>query len=154
MGHKPRRGPPGSTRGMPWLYRLLSAELYSQALFNGLTKPGVVRYFLQRTWGGKHIDETMCAYSVATAAQPGARFAPLHFLAGDLFSADIHTVYEGIGQPVWASHGVRGDFTDYRGMSIVRLRPNWKIDVFQTGALPYFEVPAAFLGTMDAFLGV
>jgi hypothetical protein len=154
MGLRPRRGPPGSTRGLPWLHRILSVPLWSQGLFDSLTRPDVVRYFLRRTWGGKNIDETMCAYSVATAAQPGARFAPLHFLAGNLFSADVHTVYEGITQPVWASHGVRGDFTDYRGMSIVRPRPNWRIDVFQTGALPYFEVPAAFLSRMDAFLGV
>jgi pimeloyl-ACP methyl ester carboxylesterase len=152
MGHKPRRGPAGSTRGMSWLHRILSAPLYSQALFNGLTKPAVVRYFLQRTWGGKQIDEAMCAYSVATAAQPGARFAPLHFLAGNLFSNDIHSVYEAITQPVWASHGVRGDFTDYRGMDIVGRRPNWKIDIFQTGALPYFEVPREFNAAMDAFL--
>ena len=154
MGLKPRRGPAGSTRGMPWLHRVLSAPLWSQSLFNGLTKPGVVRYFLKRTWGSKNIDETMCAYSVATAAQPGARFAPLHFLAGNLFSADIHTVYEGLTQPVWASHGVRGDFTDYRGLRIVSGRPNWQVSVFQTGALPYFEVPAPFNAAMDRFLAV
>jgi pimeloyl-ACP methyl ester carboxylesterase len=152
MGLKPRRGPAGSTRGMPWLYRALSNPLWSQALFNGLTKPAVVRFFLQKTWGSKAIDETMCAYSIATAAQPGARHAPLNFLAGNLFSADIHTVYEAITQPVWASHGVRGDFTDYRGLRIVSGRPNWQIDVFQTGALPYFEEPAAFNAKMDAFL--
>ena len=152
MGLKPRRGPPGSTRGIAWLHRVLSSSLWSQALFNGLTRPGVVRYFLRRTWGGKAIDETMWAYSVATAAQPGARFAPLHFLAANLFSADIHTVYEAITQPVWASHGVRGDFTDYRGLRIVSSRPNWQTQVFQTGALPYFEAPAAFNAAMDRFL--
>jgi hypothetical protein len=126
--------------------------LYSQALFNGLTRPAVVRYFLEKTWGSKAIDERMWAYSVATAAQPGARHAPLNFLAGNLFSNDISTVYEALTQPVWASHGVRGDFTDYRGLRIVSGRPNWQIDVFQTGALPYFEVPAAFNARMDAFL--
>ncbi len=152
MGLKPRRGPPGSTRGMPWLYRTLSAPLWAASLFRGLTKPGVVRYFLERTWGGKAIDEAMCSYAVITAAQPGARYAPLHFLAGNLFSADIHTVYEALTQPVWASHGVRGDFTDYRGLRIVSSRPNWQIQVFQTGALPYFEVPVAFNAAMDGFL--
>jgi hypothetical protein len=121
-------------------------------LFNGLTKPGVVRYFLERTWGGKAIDETLCSYAVMTAAQPGARYAPLHFLAGKLFSADIHTVYEALTQPVWASHGVRGDFTDYRGLRIVSGRPNWQIQIFQTGALPHFEVPVEFNAAMDRFL--
>jgi hypothetical protein len=152
QGTRQRRGPPGSDRGMPWLFNLLSAGVWTQGLFDTLTKPGVVRYFLQRTWGSKTIDEGLWAYSVATARQPGARYAPLHFLAGMLFSADIHNVYEALSQPVWASHGVRGDFTDYRGMSILSGRPNWRINVFQTGALPYFEVPGPFMAEMEAFL--
>ena len=152
MGLTARRGPPGSVRGFAWLHRLLSRPLWSQTLFNALTKPDVVRYFLKRTWGSPAIDETLWAYSTATAAQPGARFAPLHFLAGNLFSADIHTVYEAVTQPVWVSHGVRGDFTDYRGLRIVNTRPNWQVQVFQTGALVYFEVPAEFNAAMDRFL--
>jgi pimeloyl-ACP methyl ester carboxylesterase len=151
-GTKPRRGPAGSTRAIPWLRAVLQAPLWSEALFRGLTRPGVVRYFLQRTWGGKAVDETMWAYAVASAAQPGARHAPLCFLSAGLFSADIHTVYEALAQPVWASHGVRGDFTDYRGMTIVQGRPNWRVSVFPTGALPYFEVPAAFNADFDALL--
>ena len=152
MGLRPRRGPPGSTRGFAWLHRILSQPLWSQALFNALTRPDVVRYFLARTWGSKAIDETLCAYSVLSARQSGARFAPLHFLAGNLFSNDITTLYEAVTQPVWASHGIRGDFTDYRGMAIVRDRPNWQIDVYPTGALAYFEVPAEFGARCDQFL--
>nr|MCU0869299.1 alpha/beta hydrolase [Burkholderiales bacterium] len=83
---------------------------------------------------------------------PGARFAPFHFLSAGLFSADIHTVYTSLRQPVWMSHGVRGDFTDYRGTSIVEGRPNWCFTVFDTGALPYFEIPDAFNHAFDAFL--
>lgn len=152
MGTRVWRGAPGSTRGMPRLHRVLSAPLWAGGLFGLLTRPGVVRYFLQRTWGAKGIDENMWAYAVATAAQPGAHHAPLHFLAGNLFSADIHTVYEALAQPVWASHGVRGDFTDYRGLSLVRGRPNWRITQFDSGALPYFEHPALFNAVLDSHL--
>lgn len=80
---KPRRGAPGSTRGLRWLHRLPSAPLWSEALYRGLTKPGVVRYFLERTWGSKTIDEEMWADAVLAARAPGARHAPLHFLSGD-----------------------------------------------------------------------
>ena len=45
----------------------------------------------------------------ANARQPGARHAPLHFLAGKPFSADIHTGYDAMPHPVWLSHGDRGD---------------------------------------------
>ena len=152
QGRKSRRKVPGSTAGMGWLHRVLTVPLWSQALFDGLTRPAVVRYFLQRTWGSKTIDERLWAYCVQTAAQPGARHAPLDFLSGNLFSDDIHTVYEAITQPAWASHGVRGDFTDYRQIGIVSGRPNWHLDVFQSGALPYFEVPTAFMARCDRFL--
>ncbi|WP_164963804.1 alpha/beta fold hydrolase [Rubrivivax sp. JA1026] len=151
-GRRTLRGPQGSTLAMPWLHRLLSAKLWSDPLYRLLTRPGVVRYFLERTWGSKGIDETLWAYCVATARQPGARFAPLAFLAGKLFSADIQRVYEALPQPVWASHGVLGDFTDYRAMSIVNGKPNWRFSVYPTGALPFFELPRPFLNDLDAFL--
>ena len=151
-GQRTWRGAPGSTRAMPGLHRALTVPFWSQALFAALTRPAVVRYFLQRTWGGKGIDEALWASSVACAAEPGARHAPLHFLSGGLFSADISNVYEALTQPVWVSHGVRGDFTDYRGLSLVHERPNWRVTVYETGALPYFEVPERFMPTFDEFM--
>jgi pimeloyl-ACP methyl ester carboxylesterase len=151
-GTTPRRGPPGSTRAMPRLHALLSAKPWAEALYRGLTLPSVIRYFLQRTWGRRSIDETHWAYDVLTARQPGARFAPLHFLSGGLFSQDIHRIYEALRQPVWMSHGVRGDFKDFSGARLLRDSGNWRTTVFETGALPYFEVPSAFLQKFDAFL--
>ncbi len=150
-GRAPRRGPPGSTRKVPVLGSVLGASLWAQGLFDNLTRPGVVRFFLEKTFGAKTIDEPMWAYAVATARQPGARFAPLAFLGGGLFSADITAVYESLAMPVWASHGVRGDFTDYRGLAYVKERPNWHIRVLPTGALPYFEMAAEFGAEMDRF---
>jgi pimeloyl-ACP methyl ester carboxylesterase len=151
-GTRAWRGAPGSTRAVPGLHRLLSFPLWGEALFRGLTRPGVIRYFLERTFGRDEIDEALWAASVETVRAPGAHHAPLHFLSAGLFSADIHTVYESLTQPVWMSHGVRGDFTDYRGKRIVEGRPNWSITVFDTGAMPYFEQPDAFFVAFDAFL--
>ena len=153
MGRKEWRGAPGSTRFLPRFHRVVSHPRWAQALFNGLTKPPVVRYFLRRTWGGPNIDMQMADYAVLTAREPGARHAPLYFLSAGLFSADIHNVYEALTQPVWASHGVRGDFTDYRGLALISGRPNWRVSTFNTGALPYFEVPAEFNAQLRLFLG-
>jgi pimeloyl-ACP methyl ester carboxylesterase len=151
-GSRSRRDPPGSTQAKPWLYRALRGPGWGGALFRGLTRPGVIRYFLERTWGGKDIDETLWRYDVITTRQPGAEYAPLHFLGGSMFSTDIHTVYEQLAAPVWMSHGVRGDFVDYRGKRLVEGRPNWRFDVFATGAMPYFEVPRDFFAAYDSFL--
>ena len=148
------RGPPGSTRGKPWLYRALRGpgDAWGAGLFRALTRPGVIRYFLVKTWGSKAIDEELFAYDVLTTRMPGAEHAPLHFLSVQLFSADIHSVYGALALPVWMSHGVRGDFTDYRGKVIVEGSPNWHFTVFSTGALPYFEVPQEFCAAYDTFL--
>lgn len=153
-GRKRQRGLPGTDRGVAWLYHALRGpgRGWGGGLFRALTRPGVIRYFLERTWGSRDIDETLWAYDVLTTRQPGAEYAPLCFLAARLFSADIQTVYEQLGGPVWMSHGVRGDFTDYRGKDSVQSRPNWQFSVFPTGAMPYFEVLTDFTRAYDRFL--
>lgn len=150
-GNKRRYGPPGSTRGIPWLYRALANPAWSGALFNALTRPGVIRYFLERTWGSKHIDEALYRYDVLTTRQPGAKNAPLFFLAAYLFSDDINSLYEAVDCPAWVSMATRGDFTDYRGRSTVEGRPNWQFHLIEGGALPYFEKSDLFLTLLDPF---
>jgi pimeloyl-ACP methyl ester carboxylesterase len=146
------RGDPRSNRGLPVVYRLISAPLVGRSLFRLLTTRPSVRFFLQKTWGGKQIDEQVFEYSCRTARQPGARHAPLHFLSGYLFSRNPQAYFDDLAQPSWLSHGVRGDFTDFRGASRISDRPNWRIDSFATGALPYFEVTDAFTAAYDEFL--
>lgn len=151
-GSRRRRGPPGSTLALPWLHRVVSSRWLAGPLFRQLTRPGVVRYFLRRTFGAPQIDETLWHQAVINARQPGAEHAPLHFLSGGLFSGDINDLYERVTHPVWMSHGVRGDFTDYRGVDSVSSRPNWRITTFPTGAMPYFEQAQAFSQALDAAL--
>jgi pimeloyl-ACP methyl ester carboxylesterase len=151
-GGRSLRAEAEATLGMGWFQSVLRGPGWGGALFRGLTKPGVVRYFLRRTWGGDGIDEEMARYAILTAREPGAQYAPLRFLSGYLFSADIHAVYDRLAMPVWASHGVRGDFTDYRQKSLYESRGNWRFTVFPTGALPYFEVPQPFFADYDGFL--
>ncbi len=147
------RAPPGTDREVPGVHRVLSQRLWSQALFDVLTSRPSVRYFLQRTWGSKSIDEGLWNYSWTTARQPGARFAPLVFLSGRLFSKDIRDVYERLAMPVWVPHATRGDFRDFSGADWTASRRNWRLQPFDSGALPHFEHPAAFEASFRAFLG-
>jgi pimeloyl-ACP methyl ester carboxylesterase len=151
-GSRVRRGPPESTYAMPRFYSLLRGPGWGAALYRGLTRPAVIRYFLRRTWGSRQIDEQLWAYDVVCAREPGAWHAPLYFLSGALFSADIHDVYERLAMPVWLTHGVRGDFTDYRGTAMLAGRTNWRIQVYQSGALPHFEYPKQFCQDYESFL--
>lgn len=151
-GSKPRHGEPGSVVGQPWLYRALSWSAWDDGLYGVLTRPGTIRYFLERTWGSKAIDEGLWAYDQLTTKAAGAKHAPLYFVSAMLFSKDINTLYDQLRQPVWLSHGIRGDFVDYRGTSWYADRPNWQFTEFPTGALPQFELPEQFLAAYARFL--
>ena len=146
------RGPAGSSRELAWLGRFLSLGLVGRPLFRLLTRPGVIRYFLRRTWGSSGIDEGLADYDVALAQQPGAHYAPLSFISGRLFSRDIRSVYEALTLPVLLSHGTRGDFKDFGGAAWTTDRDNWTRQEFATGALPHFEQPDTFFAALDQFL--
>ena len=111
-----------------------------------------IRFFLKKTWGSSNLDEGLAEYDYLTTHQPGAQHAPYYFVSGFLFSSDIPQVYLSLTLPVWMTHGVRGDFTDYTQKKRVAGRANWRIDVMETGAMPHFELRDAFIAGYDDFL--
>ncbi len=148
----PYRGAPGSNRGNRALYGAFTFPLWKKGFFRLLTSRPGIRYFLNKTWGSKNIDEGLFEYDVLTTRQPGAENAPFYFVSGYLFSADISNIYEQLTLPVFMTHGVRGDFTDYSGKQVFAQKPNWKFHVYQTGALPHFEVTETLLRDYEEFL--
>jgi pimeloyl-ACP methyl ester carboxylesterase len=145
-------GPPGSTREIPGLEGFFSFKLWDRAFFDLLASKPSIRFFLERTWGSKDIDEGLLEYDYLTTHQPGAQHAPFAFISGKLFSNDIRTVYEELTQPVWMPHGTRGDFGNFSEAGVVADKPNWTVHAFPTGALPHFEVPGEFFDAYDMFL--
>ena len=145
-------GPPEADIGKPGVYRFLSRPAVGKNLYKVLTSRPSIRFFLKKTFGRKEIDEELFEHASRLSRTPDAHRAPLYFIAGYLFSADIQSVFRQLAQPVWLSHGVRGDFVDFtRGKGITD-RPNWKTTVFQTGAMPYFEILDDFVLAYDDFL--
>ncbi|MEE4295879.1 MAG: alpha/beta hydrolase [Wenzhouxiangella sp.] len=145
-------GPPDADLGKPMVHRIISLPLVGKALFGLLTIRPSIRFFLKKTWGKAEIDEEMFENAARLSRTPNAHRAPLCFVAGYLFSADIRSVFRQITQPVWLSHGVRGDFVDYTQTEGITEQSNWHTTVFDTGALPYFEVPEEFIKAYDTFL--
>ena len=123
----------------PGCMRFFEFPLWSEGFFRLLTSRAGIRYFLNKTWGSRDIDEGLLEYDYLTTHQPGAQHAPYYFVSGFLFSEDITRIYHSLTLPVWMSHGVRGDFVDYTNKTQVEGRANWTIQVFQTGAMPHFE---------------
>ncbi len=151
-GSERLRGPEGSSRKMPLLSAFLNVPLWRRGLYSALVRPSVIRYFLRRTWGSDDIDESLAAYDDLTTHQPGAENAPLAFLSGTLFSADIRDVYEKLELPVWVPHGTRGDFRDFSEAAWTEARDGWLVTPFDSGALPHFEKPDEFFPAFEAFL--
>ncbi|MBV9825837.1 MAG: alpha/beta fold hydrolase [Alphaproteobacteria bacterium] len=147
----PEGGPPGGTRGRPLLYQTLTVPPWRHGLFELLSSRASIRYFLEKTWGSKNIDEGLLEYDYLTTHQPGASFAPYRFVSGFLFSTDILNLYRRLAMPVWMVHGDRGDFVDYQKKTEIADRPNWHIEELPTGALPHFEIPARVIASYDAF---
>lgn len=148
----PYYGPPGSTRGSTALRGAFSFPVWGRAVFDLLTVRPSIRFFLEKTWGSKTIDEGVWDYAYLTTHQPGAEHAPFWFVGGLLFSRDITRVYEQLGLPVLVVHGTRGDFVDYGQLDSLGRRPNWSVKVFDTGAFPQFERPGDFARVYDQFV--
>lgn len=147
-----REGAAGGTYGREAFRDVVSFPIWGRTLFDGLVSRTSMRFFLQKTWGSKQIDEGLFEYDYVSAHQPGAEHAPFSFISGFLFSKDALTLYKALAMPVWMCHGVRGDFVDYRKKSQVQDNPNWTIQVFRTGALPQFERLDEVTAGYDAFL--
>jgi pimeloyl-ACP methyl ester carboxylesterase len=145
------RDEPGSTREIPGLERILSVPLWSRAVFDGITSRASIRMFLKNLWGSPRIDAGLLEYDWLTAHQPHAQYAPFAFLCGRLFSGDIRNVYEQLELPVWATQCTRGSFANDRALEWAADWPNWRGELFDTGALPHFEAPAAFAAAWRDF---
>jgi pimeloyl-ACP methyl ester carboxylesterase len=150
------RAAPGSSREVPGIHAAfngaLAGPLWGQALFDLLVSRRSIRFFLQKTNGGKDVDPGLWDYAYRTSHQPGARHAPFAFLSARLFARDIRTVYEQLHLPVWVPHATRGDFSDFSDAGWAQARGNWTFAPMPTGAMPHFEQPQAFVAAYEAFL--
>ena len=145
-------GPPRGNRGSRISREIAAFPLWGRPLFDLLVSRPSMRFFLEKTWGSRRIDEGLFVYDQVTAHQPGAEHAPFSFLSGYLFPEDTTRLYERLRLPVWMVHGTRGDFVDYRRLGAVSERPIWRVDELDTGAFPHFERPETVTRRYDTFL--
>jgi hypothetical protein len=137
---------------VPGLYGALTFPLWSQAIYDLLVSRASIRYFLRKTFGSDRYDPGLAEYDYLTAHQEGAKHAPFAFISGKLFSNDIRTIYEGLTLPVWMPHGIKGVFSDFSDARWAEAKENWRVEPFDTGALPHFEEPQRFIADYRRFL--
>jgi len=133
-------------------YRLLAFPLWSQAFYDLLTSRASIRAFLTLCFAG-HPDAGLVDYDYATAHRPGARFAPLRFVSGELFTPDVReAIYGRLTQPVLVLYDV-DPFVRFDALDdFVRRHENWRaMRVAGTKGLPQFERPLETARALDAF---
>ena len=134
------------------LYAALAFPLWRQAIYDLLATPTSVKYFLQQSFVGA-VDRGLIDYDYRTAHQPGARYAPLYFVSGKLFSPDIREeVYEKLSLPVLVvfdrDNFVRLDMLP----DVVRNHENWKaVRIAPTKGLPQWEKLDETAQALDSF---
>lgn len=122
------------------LYNLFRFPLWSQAFYDLLASRPSIRYFLKMSFVGEP-DRGLLDYAYATAHQPSARFAPLAFISGRLFSPDIReAVYEQLTIPVLALYD-QDAFVRFDTLpNLLERNPNWRSTrLIPSKGLPQFE---------------
>jgi pimeloyl-ACP methyl ester carboxylesterase len=148
----------GRTRSIDALRVLLRSQSLGKGLYAALTTRTSMRWFLSRTWGSSDFDPRLLEHGRLCAQAPGARHAPLDFVAGALFTRGIIERYRQLPVPVWVAHGQRGAFSDFGacptrtgdGLSVASHRV--VRTPFNSGALPQFAQADAFNGAFENFL--
>lgn len=133
-------------------YQLLRFPIWSQAFYDLVASRPSIRYFLQRSFIGAP-DSGLVAYAYLTAHQPGARFAPLAFLSGRLFSPDIReAVYERLPMPVLTLYD-QDAFVRFDALpDVLASNPRWRaIRLAPSKGLPQFERLNETARALDTF---
>ena len=135
-----------------FFYNLFSVPLWSQAFYDLIATRPSIHYFLQLSFVGE-VDPGLENYGYQTSHQPGARYAPLYFVSGKLFSPNIREeVYEKLALPVLVLHDqdafVRFDLLP----EMIEQHDNWQaVRIAPTKGLPQFEKLPEVTRALDEF---
>ena len=118
----------------------LSVPLWSQAFYDLLTSRPSILYFLKKSFAGA-VPEELVDYGYDTSHQPGARFAPLYFLGGKLFTPEVRRrTYSAVTVPTLALYDKDG-YTSFENLEpFARNHTNWIARRIEgTYGLPHWE---------------
>ncbi|MCU0514492.1 MAG: alpha/beta hydrolase [Anaerolineae bacterium] len=122
------------------VYKAVSSPVWSQGLYNLLTMRPGIHFFLGQSFAGK-MDAGMADYAYLVSHQPGARYAPLAFLSGRLFSPRIlEQVYQKLSIPAMVLYDTDPNVGFDRLPALLEASPHWRARrIPNTRGLPHFE---------------
>lgn len=122
------------------IYKAVSVPLWSDSLYALLTSHRTIRYYLSKSFAGT-APSAMIEYAYQTSHQPGARFAPFHFLAGHLFTWNVfETVYQSLSTPTLVLYDSDPNVDFDRLPNLLEQNPHWSAErIVPTRGLPHWE---------------
>jgi pimeloyl-ACP methyl ester carboxylesterase len=142
---------PGGEKGMR-VHRVISIPALGQSAYSLLTTRPSIRYFLGKSFVHP-VPPAMVEYAYATTHQPGARYAPLYFLAGQLFTEDApNQLYDKVKQPTLVLHD-RDPNLDFDLLGpFLPGRTNWQVErIIPSLGVPHWEDLPATVAAMEKF---
>jgi pimeloyl-ACP methyl ester carboxylesterase len=134
------------------LSKIVREPAVSRLLFDAIVSRPSISHFLRKSFVGKP-DAGLVAYAYATSHQPGAHYAPIAFLAGDLFTPNVRDeVYARVSVPSLVVHDADA-FTRFVALpSFVASHPSWHYErVVPTRGMPQFEQLDSLATTLETF---
>jgi len=134
------------------VYDVFANPIWSQAFYDLLATRISIKYFLEQSFEGEP-DKGLMDYGFVTCHQPGARYAPLYFISGQLFTSDIRqAIYEKLTIPVLVIYD-RDNFVEFDTLpNLVNENDNWEsVRITPTMGLPHFEKLSEVGNALDSF---
>jgi pimeloyl-ACP methyl ester carboxylesterase len=133
-------------------YRAAAFPLWGQAVYDAMVSRPSIDYFLQKAFAGP-VDPQFAEYSYLTSHRPGARYAPLHFISGGLWTQNIDEVYSSLTVPVLAFCDPSTYATSTRLPEFARERINWEFECMpEASAMPHWVRPEATCAAIERFV--
>lgn len=145
------RMPPGPAT-QDKLLRAFRTPVLGKALYSTLTVKASIRFFLNKNFVGRPPTE-LVDYAYRTTKAHGARHAPFHFLAMQLFTADAEaTLYRQVRVPTLVLYDEDPNISFERLPGVLKDCPNWReARISPTLGMPHWELPVQTAAAMDTF---
>lgn len=131
------------------LYNRLSA--IGDPLYATLRTRPSIQYFLSRSFRGP-VPADLVDYAVTTTRQPGAKYAPLYFVSGRLFTPDAYgELYSKLNTPTLVLYDQDG-FVSFDRLPLFAQKANATVvRIPETDGLPHWEKPQETQAALEAF---
>ena len=128
---------------------LLRLPVLSQALFDVIASRRSIEFFLAKSFSGP-VDGGLVEHAYRASHRPGARYAPLAFLSGELFSRDaVESIYRHVEVPSLVVYD-QDPFTGFVRLAEFLSSEHWNaVRIEDTLGLPHWDRPLPTLAALE-----